>query len=93
MACAEGLEGLLVLACYVSSQFLRRPLDPPAVVNTLGGAGWEERTPPPLREKKEKPKERPDASKMVSHFVKRIEREAKYVCVLWCPPHHGPFCS
>lgn len=82
MACAEGLEGLLVLACYVSSQFLRRPLDPPAVVNTLGGAGWEERTTPPLREKKEKPKERPDASTMVSHCVKRKEREAKYVCLL-----------
>lgn len=46
MMCAEGLEVLLVLACYISSLFLRRPLDPPAVVNTLGGAGQGEKAPP-----------------------------------------------
>lgn len=74
---AEGLEVLLVLACYVSSLFLRRPpLDPPAVVNhPWVGAGREENG--PLREEKEKPKERPDAATMVSHFVKRKKGKEK----------------
>lgn len=37
MGVAEGLEVLLVLACYVSSLFLRRPpLDPPAVIDHPG---------------------------------------------------------
>lgn len=74
---AEGLEVLLVLACYVSSLFLRRPpLDPPAVINHPGWKPAEKRM-APSGKKKEKPKERPDAATMVSHFVKRKKKRER----------------
>lgn len=66
-----------MLACYVSSLFLRRPpLDPPAVINHPGWKPAGKRM-APSGKKKEKPKERPDAATMVSHFVKRKKKKGK----------------
>lgn len=80
-----------MLACYVSSLFLRRPpLDPPAVINHPGRErpGGEF---PPGREEKEKPKERPDALTMVSHFVKRNIRREQAELLCYCA--HGTVAS
>lgn len=60
----------------------------PPSSTTLGGNGREESS---LREEKEKPKERPDALTMVSHFVKRNIRREQAELLCYCA--HGTAAS